>query len=144
MNKSLLGEELERERHKAFYRRFGTLAQRQDDLKRPADQKFVRSLIRGIARKQGEFTPSVDQFSWMSDIEGRLVKTEVDYTALSDRLLREAEHIIRNGLLPSGRMNMVIELVDAAAVEPLRPQQVDLLQYLILEAKWIKGEELDE
>ncbi|MEY8801945.1 hypothetical protein AB9K35_16675 [Leisingera sp. XS_AS12] len=144
MNKSILGEELERERHNAFYRRFGSLAQRQDDLERPADRDFVRSLIREIARQQGAFTPSVDQFSWMSDVESRLEKSKVDYTALSDRLLTEADHIIKNGRLPSGRMNMLIELVDAAALAPLSPQQIDLLQYLILEAKWIKGEDLDE
>ncbi|WP_027234218.1 hypothetical protein [Leisingera caerulea] len=141
---SELGDQLELERQRIFFRRFAILVDQRGDIKPPDDRKFISEMIEKITAAKGNFAPSIEEFTKASVIEDSLKKADRDYTALTERYLAEAEPIIKNGVLPSGRLSALIELVDAAAEKPLSPQQVDLLQYLILEAKWIKGEDLDE
>jgi hypothetical protein len=135
MNVSVLGDNLEAERQKVFFRRFGELVILCDKLDREADRKYIRSLQRQIAYKGGTFSASVKQFSWLTQIEQRVKNPAklVDFTALQEGLIASADDIIRNDRLPSGRMFMLVDLVDRGAREPLSRRDIGLLQYLVIE-----------
>jgi hypothetical protein len=136
MNVSVLGENLEMERQKVFFRRFGELVIVCDKLGREADRSYIRSLQHEVAAKGGTFSPDVKQLSWLTYIERRAKNPEkdIDFSALQESLVERAEYIIRNDALPSGRMFMLVDIVDRAKRGELDRRDLGLLQYLVLEA----------
>jgi hypothetical protein len=135
MNVSVLGDNLEAERQKVFFRRLGELVIVCDRLEREADRRYVRSLQCEVAAKRGTFSATVKQFSWLTDIERRVKNPakHIDFSALQESLLERAEYIIRNDALPSGRMFMLVDMVDQARRGELGRRDLGLLQYLVLE-----------
>lgn len=135
MNVSVLGDNLEMERQKVFFRRLGELVIVCDSLEREADRRYVRWLQREVAAKRGTFSATVKQFGWLTDIERRVKNPAkpVDFSALQESLLERAEYIIRNDALPSGRMFMLVDMVDQARRGELSRRDLGLLQYLVLE-----------
>lgn len=103
---SELGDQLELERQRIFFRRFAILVDQQGDIKPPKDRKFISEMIEKITAAKGNFAPSIEEFSQSSVIEDSRKKADRDYKALAEHYLAKAETIIRNGLLPSGRLNV--------------------------------------
>lgn len=132
MNTSILGNNLERERQKVFFRRFGNVYLHREYLERKADRDFVTSLEKKIQSRHGSFVASASQFSWLGDVEQRL-KGDPDMSRLTGKLVDDARGILRNDALPSGRMLILMDLLDKAAGGKLSKKDLGMLQFLVLE-----------
>lgn len=139
MNKSVLGDDLEIEREKAFMARFGRILSQKEKLN-PKDARYIRSLTRKLATAGGSFSPSIDQSTWLNDIDARLslpsnqTEETKDKKIMIDKLIPRAEGIIRNGSLTPFRLENLIRIVDTYEREgTLSRNDLDTLQFLVLE-----------
>lgn len=130
---SILGDSLDVERLAAFQRRFGYLYLQRGQLTRSKDRQFVDSLKRQLAAARGTFSPSLEQFMWLTDIEARL-RGMHDFSGIVDDLLATAERAIEAEALPSGRLLQLVRLVDQAQLRELKRGEIATLQFLALEA----------
>lgn len=137
MNKSVLGDDLEIEREKAFMARFGRILSQKEKLN-PKDAKYIKSLTQRLATVGGSFSPSIAQSTWLNDIDERLPhpsnRTEKLPKIMIDKLISRAEGVIRNGSLTPFRLQILIRIVDTYETEgTLSRNDLDMLQFLVLE-----------
>lgn len=137
MNKSVLGDDLEIEREKAFMARFGRILSQTEKLS-PKDAKYIRSLTQRLATVGGAFSPSIAQSTWLNDIDARLSpasnRTGEIKKIMIDKLTQDAEGIIRSGSLTPFRLQNLIRIVDTYETEgALSRNDLDMLHFLVLE-----------
>lgn len=133
MNKSVLGADLDVEIKKVFIAKIGLLISQKDKLTNRSDRDFVSDVENEIRDKQGSFEPSPDQFRRLTAIYEGVSPAPVNKDMV-DRLVVAANTIIRNGRLHSGRMSILVKIVEKydLGMEITR-QDENMLHFLVLE-----------
>lgn len=108
MSDSVLGDDLEFERQKIFFRKIGRILLRKDDITRQADRTLRGSLDEQVRRGRGTFRASPKQFGWLCDIEKRLTRAAEMSDEMIDGLVDQGEEIRESGALPSRRMSILV------------------------------------
>lgn len=134
MNKSVLGPHLEAERQKTFIGKIGQLIAQKETLG-AKDRIKLEELAEKIEADRGTFSPSIEQLSWITELVGRLSSNPVSENEIK-KLIPEARVIISNGGLPSGRLMILVGIVDAYDENgTLSRKDLNTLHFLVLEGK---------
>jgi hypothetical protein len=133
MNNSILGSDLEASRERIFITKIGFVISQKNKIKSREDLRFVTDVEVEITQKQGRFEPTYDQFQRLTIMHNNLNPVPIN-PEMIDKLIPEAKTIIRNGRLQSGRMRILVKIVEKYDSDvKLTRDDENMLHFLVLE-----------
>lgn len=134
MADSELGNDLEMERQKVFFRKIGFISLRRARLPRREDRDRLSGLEARIKEGLGTFKVEPEDFEWISRTANHLSKGSGVFCEKVDEMLAEGYRIRKHGALPSGRMFTLDRILAKSETGgDLTGNDISTLQFLVLE-----------